>query len=195
MATFNRTAKEVAAKIVYYGPGLCGKTTNVEHISQKVDPSTRGKLITLETEGERTLLFDMMPVQGGRVKNFDVRFYLHTVPGQVYYNASRKQVLRNADGIVFVADSSPNRLDANIESLINLYDNLQQHGVDPDSIPLVIQYNKRDVPGALPLEVLNRELNYDAVPAWEAVAVEGIGVFETLGEILRLVVADLKRKF
>lgn len=198
MAIFNRAAGEVFGKIVFYGPGRCGKTTNLEYVAERLDPSTRGRLYTLKTEQDRTLLFDMMPVDAGTIGRFQLKFQIYTVPGQVYYNASRTKVLQNADGIVFVADSGPTRLEANIESMHNLYDNLAQLGIepedvgDPEVLPMVIQYNKRDLPGALPIDALEEVLNYDALPAWEAVATEGVGVFETLGEVVRLTEAKLR---
>lgn len=198
MPVFNSASKEIIAKIVYYGPGRCGKTTNREQVHARVDPSKRGRLFTLKTEQDRTLFFDMMPIEAGKVNGYDLRFQLYTVPGQVYYNASRKKVLQSADGVVFVADSHPSRHEANIESMQNLFDNLSALGVEPaeigqpDGLPLVLQYNKRDLPGALPVEVLEEALNYDAVPAWEAVAVNGVGVFETLGSVIRLVDAKLR---
>jgi signal recognition particle receptor subunit beta len=192
MSILNRSAREIMAKIVYYGPGLCGKTTNLEQIHDRVAPATRGKLISLATEKERTLFFDFMPVSAGKIRGYDLKFQLYTVPGQVYYNASRKMVLQNADGIVFVADSHPDRLDANIESLQNLYQNLASLGIDLDTMPFVFQYNKRDTPGALPTDVLQQALNYEDLPAIEAVARNGEGVFETLGGVMALVEQQLR---
>jgi len=194
MPHINRTAKEITAKIVYYGPGLCGKTTNLEHIYSRVDPRSRGRMMSLATDQERTLFFDLLPVSAGRIGDFNLRFQLYTVPGQVYYNASRRVVLQNVDGIVFVADSQPSRLEANIESMQNLYDNMASFDYDMDEVPLVLQYNKRDVPGALPIETLESALNPEQLPAWEAVAIKGIGVFETLGEIMRAVEANLRER-
>ncbi|MEJ7809722.1 MAG: ADP-ribosylation factor-like protein [Gemmatimonadaceae bacterium] len=158
----NYASREINCKVVYYGPGLGGKTTNLEHIYTKVAPSSRGKLISLATESERTIFFDFLPVDLGTVRGFKTRFHLYTVPGQVYYNASRKLILRNVDGIVFVADSQRERLEANQESLQNLYENLEEHGYDLSHIPFVMQYNKRDLPGAAPVDELQGMLN----PGW-----------------------------
>ena len=193
MARVNSASREITAKIVYYGPGLCGKTTNLEKVHEHVDPRSRGRLFSLQTDQDRTLLFDMMPLEAGKIKGFTLRFQLYTVPGQVYYNASRKQVLQGVDGIVFVADSNSSRLEANVESMQNLYDNLAELNLDPDKIPMVIQYNKRDLPGAMAVETMEDQLNPDGVPAWQAVAIRGVGVFETLGEIMRNVTDHLKR--
>jgi signal recognition particle receptor subunit beta len=187
MSQLNRSAREIMAKIVYYGPGLCGKTTNLEQIHNRVSPGERGKLVSLATEQERTLFFDFMPVKAGKIGGFQLKFQLYTVPGQVYYNASRRLVLQGVDGVVFVADSDPDRLDANIESLRNLYENLKAHGVNVDTLPIVFQYNKRDLPNALPSENLQAALNYDEAPAFQAIASKGVGVFETLGEVMSLV--------
>lgn len=195
MAHINTSAREITAKIVYYGPGLCGKTTNVEYIHKKVPPQSRGRMMSLATVAERTLLFDLLPVDAGEIGGYKLRYQLSTVPGQVYYNAARRLVLQNVSGIVFVADSDPARLEANIESMYNLYENLAELKIDPADVPLVIQYNKRDLSGALPLDTLQNTLNPELVPAWEAVAIKGIGVFETLGEAMRLVEARLRTRF
>lgn len=195
MPHINRTAKEITAKIVYYGPGLCGKTTNLEHIYSRVDPRSRGRMMSLATDQERTLFFDLLPVSAGKFGDYDLRFQLYTVPGQVYYNASRRIVLQNVDGIVFVADSQPARLEANIESMHNLYDNMASFNHDMEEVPLVLQYNKRDVPGALTIDTLESSLNPEQVPAWEAVAITGVGVFETLGEIMTAVEKNLRERF
>jgi mutual gliding-motility protein MglA len=194
MPHINRASKEIIAKLVWYGPGFCGKTTNLQQIHARLDPSTRGRLTSLETDQERTLFFDMLPVEGGELHGMKLRFQLYTVPGQVYYNSSRRLVLQNADGVVFVADSQPSRLEANVEAMQNLYDNLRDLRVDPALIPLVLQFNKRDVPGALPVEVLQQALNYEAVPAVEAVAATGLGVLETLAEIATLVDRRLRSR-
>ena len=154
MSLINYSSREINCKIVYYGPGLCGKTTNIQYIYNKVAPETKGKLITLATEMDRTLFFDFLPLELGTVKGFKTRFHLYTVPGQVYYDASRKLILRGVDGIVFVADSQRSRYDANIESLYNLHENLEEYGLSVDDIPYVIQYNKRDMPGIIDLEEL-----------------------------------------
>ena len=159
----NYATREINCKIVYYGPGLGGKTTNLEHVYEKVSPSTRGKLISLATETERTLFFDFLPVDLGTIRGFRTRFHLYTVPGQVYYNASRKLILRGVDGVVFVADSQADRAEANVEAMQNLYDNLTEHGYDLTRLPFVIQYNKRDLPDAAPVAELDAMLN----PGWE----------------------------
>ena len=163
MSMINYASREINCKIVYYGPGLGGKTTNLEHVYSKVSPESRGKLISLATETERTLFFDFLPVDLGTIRGFKTRFHLYTVPGQVYYNASRKLILKGVDGIVFVADSQMDRLEANLESMQNLYDNMQEYGYDLTKMPFVIQYNKRDLPNAAPLDELQAALN----PGWE----------------------------
>ena len=163
MSMINYASREINCKIVYYGPGLGGKTTNLEHVYEKVSPSTRGKLISLATETERTLFFDFLPVDLGTIRGFRTRFHLYTVPGQVYYNASRKLILRGVDGVVFVADSQADRAEANVEAMQNLYDNLTEHGYDLTKLPFVIQYNKRDLPDAASLQELDAMLN----PGWE----------------------------
>lgn len=163
MSMINYASREINCKIVYYGPGLGGKTTNLEHVYQKVSPNTRGKLISLATESERTLFFDFLPVDLGTIRGFKTRFHLYTVPGQVYYNASRKLILKGVDGVVFVADSQMDRMEANQESMQNLYDNMQEYGLDLTRIPFVIQYNKRDLPNAAALGDLQSALN----PGWE----------------------------
>jgi signal recognition particle receptor subunit beta len=191
MSMINYASREINCKIVYYGPGLCGKTTNLEYIFEKVAPNTRGKLISLATETERTLFFDFLPVDLGSIRGFKTRFHLYTVPGQVYYNASRKLILKGVDGVVFVADSQVERLDANIESMHNLYDNLSEYGLDLREIPFVIQYNKRDLPNISSLDELQRELNPTNVPTFEAVGVRGIGVFDTLKAVSKLVIKAL----
>ncbi len=191
MSMINYASREINCKIVYYGPGLCGKTTNLEYIYEKVSPNTRGKLISLATETERTLFFDFLPVDLGAIRGFKTRFHLYTVPGQVYYNASRKLILKGVDGVVFVGDSQVERLDANIESMHNLYENLSEYGLDLREIPFVIQYNKRDLPNISALDELQRELNPNAVPHYEAVAVRGIGVFDTLKAVSKLVIKSL----
>ncbi len=191
MSMINYASREINCKIVYYGPGLGGKTTNLEFIYNKVAPNTRGKLISLATETERTLFFDFLPVDLGTIRGFKTRFHLYTVPGQVYYNASRKLILKGVDGVVFVADSQVERLDANIEAMHNLYENLAEYGYDLRLIPFVIQYNKRDLPNVSPVNELNQHLNPDHVPAYEAVATTGIGVFDTLKAIAKLVIKSL----
>ena len=191
MSMINYASREINCKIVYYGPGLGGKTTNLEYIYNKVTPNTRGKLISLATETERTLFFDFLPVDLGTIRGFNTRFHLYTVPGQVYYNASRKLILKGVDGVVFVADSQVERLDANIESMHNLYENLAEYGYDLRQIPFVIQYNKRDLPNISPVEELEQHLNPDRVPSYEGVAPTGVGVFDTLKAVAKLVIKAL----
>jgi mutual gliding-motility protein MglA len=191
MSMINYASREINCKIVYYGPGLGGKTTNIEYVYEKVAPDTRGKLISLATETERTLFFDFLPVDLGTIRGFKTRFHLYTVPGQVYYNASRKLILKGVDGVVFVADSQSERYDANIEAMHNLYDNLAEQGQDPRRMPFVIQYNKRDLPNAAPFDELQRALNPTDVPAFEAVATRGPGVFDTLKAVSKQVIKQL----
>jgi mutual gliding-motility protein MglA len=191
MSMINYALREINCKIVYYGPGLCGKTTNLEYVYDKVAPNTRGKLISLATESERTLFFDFLPVDLGSIRGFKTRFHLYTVPGQVYYNASRKLILKGVDGVVFVGDSQVERLDANIESMHNLYENLAQHGLDLTELPYVIQYNKRDLPNTATIEELEANLNPTGVPYFEAVATRGIGVFDTLKAVSKQVIKSL----
>ena len=191
MSLINYSSREINVKIVYYGPGLCGKTTNIQYIYDKVTPETKGKLITLATEMDRTLFFDFLPLELGKVKGFKTRFHLYTVPGQVYYDASRKLILRGVDGIVFVADSQRSRYDANIESLYNLHENLAEYQLKVDEIPYVIQYNKRDLPEVIDVKDLEEELNPKHYPAIEAVAVKGTGVFDTLKTVAKSVLRNL----
>jgi hypothetical protein len=191
MSMINYASREINCKIVYYGPGLCGKTTNLEYVYEKVSPNTRGKLISLATETERTLFFDFLPVDLGAIRGFKTRFHLYTVPGQVYYNASRKLILKGVDGVVFVADSQVERLDANIESMHNLYDNLAEYGLDLREIPFIVQYNKRDLPNTSSLQELEAQLNPNKVPHFEAVATRGIGVFDTLKAVSKQVIKSL----
>jgi signal recognition particle receptor subunit beta len=191
MSMINYASREINCKIVYYGPGLGGKTTNIEYVYDKVAPNTRGKLISLATETERTLFFDFLPVDLGTIRGFKTRFHLYTVPGQVYYNASRKLILKGVDGVVFVADSQQERHDANIEAMHNLYDNLAEHGHDPRRMPFVIQYNKRDLPNAMPVQELEGALNPTAVPSFEAVGTRGVGVFDTLKAVSKQVIKQL----
>jgi signal recognition particle receptor subunit beta len=224
MSMINYASREINCKIVYYGPGLGGKTTNLEHVYQKVSPNTRGKLISLATESERTLFFDFLPVDLGTIRGFKTRFHLYTVPGQVYYNASRKLILKGVDGIVFVADSQVDRMEANQEAMQNLYDNMAEYGYDLTRMPFVVQYNKRDLPNAAPLPDLQAALNpgwevtdpprqrntpdvfhageylvqqiatgewVERAPYFEAVAVTGEGVFDTLKGVSKLVLKSL----
>lgn len=192
MPFVNLPLREITCKIVYYGPGLCGKTTNLQYIYAKTNPEARGNMISLATETDRTLFFDFLPLGLGEIRGYKTRFHLYSVPGQVFYDASRKLILRGVDGVVFVADSLEDRMDANLESMENLRINLAEHGYDLDTIPFVIQYNKRDLPNAVPLEELSRQLNPRRVPEFEAVAVNGDGVFETLKAIAKLVLTKVK---
>jgi signal recognition particle receptor subunit beta len=223
MSLINYASREINCKLVYYGPGLGGKTTNLEYIYEKVAPASKGKMISLATETERTLFFDFLPVDLGTIRGFKTRFHLYTVPGQVYYNASRKLILKGVDGVVFVADSQMERMEANVESMQNLYDNMTQHGLDLTRLPFIIQYNKRDLPNAAPLAQLQDSLNpgwqvedparmrtqtdpnrpgdllvqeidgiwVERVPYFEAVALRGDGVFDTLRAISKLVLKTL----
>ena len=193
MAFINYAAREINVKLVYYGPGLGGKTTNLQYIYERTNPKQKGKLISLATETDRTLFFDFLPLDLGTVKGFRVRFHLYTVPGQVFYDASRKLILKGADGVVFVADSQRERMDANIESLKNLKDNLQENNLNFATIPYVLQLNKRDLPSAVPVDEMVRQLHSKGEPIYEAVAIRGIGVFETLKAIARLVLQDLRK--
>jgi signal recognition particle receptor subunit beta len=193
MSFINYSSKEINCKIVYYGPGLCGKTTNLQFVYEKTNPQTRGKMISLATETERTLFFDFLPIALGEIRGFKVRFHLYTVPGQVFYDASRKLILKGVDGVVFVADSQVERLEANIESLENLRENLLEHGYDLEELPFVIQYNKRDLPNVVSLEELREAINEKGIPDYEACATTGEGVFETLKAIAKEILVVLKR--
>jgi len=192
MALFNYTSREINAKIVYYGPGLSGKTTNIKSIYEKIVPDKKGKLITLPTYSDRTLFFDFFPMEAGDIKGYKMRFHLYTVPGQVFYNVTRKLVLKGADGVVFVADSQDGMMDSNLESLYNLKKNLADHGININDFPVVLQYNKRDLPNVLPVEVLDKTLNSRGLPYFSASASTGDGVLETLTAISKLVLGDLK---
>lgn len=192
MALINYASREINCKIVYYGPGLGGKTTNIKYIYTKLNPEIKGKLISLATELDRTLFFDFLPVDLGTIKGFKTRFHLYTVPGQVFYNASRKLILKGVDGIVFVADSQIERFEENIESFQNMEDNLKTYNILIDKIPIIIQYNKRDLPNITSVEELQKVLNQqNKYPYFEAVAVQGIGVFETLKEVCKRVLITL----
>ncbi len=193
MSFINYASREINCKIVYYGPGLCGKTTNLQYVYQKTAPDAKGKMISLATETERTLFFDFLPLALGEIRGFKTRFHLYTVPGQVFYDASRKLILKGVDGVVFVADSQEERYDANIESMENLRYNMTEQGYDLDRIPFIIQYNKRDLPNAMPVEELRRDLNTTGVPDFEACAATGEGVFETLKAVAKLILIDLKK--
>ncbi|CAM2009186.1 GTP-binding protein [Acanthopleuribacter pedis] len=193
MAFINYAAREVNCKIVYYGPGLCGKTTNLQFIYEKTDPRNKGKMISLATETDRTLFFDFLPLDLGTIRSLKVRFHLYTVPGQVFYNASRKLILKGVDGVIFVADSQEARLDANLESIDNLDKNLKEQGFDLSTIPYVLQLNKRDLPTALSAEELTQELRIKGEPVFEAIAPKGIGVYETLKAAAKQVLTELKK--
>jgi signal recognition particle receptor subunit beta len=194
MAFINYSAREINCKLVYYGPGLCGKTTNLKYIYEKTAADAKGKMISLATETERTLFFDFLPLALGEIRGFKTRFHLYTVPGQVFYDASRKLILKGVDGVVFVADSQEERFEANVESLENLKSNLREQGYDYDKIPIVVQYNKRDLPNAVPVESLREALNPTGkIPDFEAAAQSGKGVFETLKALARLVLQELKK--
>lgn len=223
MSMINYASREINCKLVYYGPGLGGKTTNLEHVYSKVAPEKRGKMVSLATETERTLFFDFLPVDLGTIRGFKTRFHMYTVPGQVYYNASRKLILKGVDGLVFVADSQMDRMEANVESMQNLYDNMAEYGYDVAKIPFVIQYNKRDLPNASPISELQQQLNpgwevtdsakqrettdslnkgewlitqvdgtwIQRAPYVESIAINGVGVFETLKHVAKLVLKAL----
>ena len=223
MSMINYASREINCKLVYYGPGLGGKTTNLEHVYGKVAPEKRGKMVSLATETERTLFFDFLPVDLGTIRGFKTRFHMYTVPGQVYYNASRKLILKGVDGLVFVADSQIDRMEANVESMQNLYDNMAEYGYDVAKIPFVIQYNKRDLPNASPISELQQQLNpgwevtdlakqrettdslnkgewlitqvdgawIQRAPYVESIAINGVGVFETLKHVAKLVLKAL----
>ncbi|MDQ3754881.1 MAG: GTPase domain-containing protein [Acidobacteriota bacterium] len=193
MTFINYASREINCKIVYYGPGLCGKTTNLQHIYDSTAPGAKGKLISLATETDRTLFFDFMPLDLGTVRGFKTRFHLYTVPGQVFYDASRKLILKGVDGVVFVADSQEERMDANIESLYNLDENLKANGYDLQKIPYVLQLNKRDLPNVVPVEDLVGELRRKDEIVHEAVASTGVGVFDTLKSVAKLVLTELRK--
>jgi signal recognition particle receptor subunit beta len=193
MTFINYASREINCKIVYYGPGLCGKTTNLQHIFESTAPQSRGKLISLATETDRTLFFDFMPLELGTVRGFKTRFHLYTVPGQVFYDASRKLILKGVDGVVFVADSQEERMDANVESLYNLEENLQAQGYDLMKLPYVLQLNKRDLPNIIPVEELTAELRRKEEPFVEAVASSGAGVFDTLKAVAKQVLTELRK--
>jgi signal recognition particle receptor subunit beta len=189
----NFPAREINCKLVYYGPGLGGKTANLQWVYDHTGTNQKGKMVSLATETDRTLFFDFLPLDLGSVRGFRTRFHLYTVPGQVFYEASRRLILKGADGVVFVADSQEERLDANLETLDNLREHLKDHKLDFNAIPYVLQLNKRDLPNILPVEELTKQLTVKGEPAIEAVAVTGQGVFDTLKEIAKLVLAELKK--
>ena len=194
MVVFNYSGEEINAKIVYYGPGLSGKTTNLEFIYSKMPTQVKGKMVSMKTRTDRTLFFDFLPLELGDINGYRTRFLLYTVPGQVYYNATRKLVLKGVDAVVFVADSSQQKMDENIESLRNLEENLNEHNLTLDSIPWVIQYNKRDLPNAMPIPKLEEQLNLLAVPTFQAVATSGEGIYETFQGSARRLYSELKKR-
>jgi signal recognition particle receptor subunit beta len=193
MSFINYLSREINCKIVFYGPGLCGKTTNLQYIYSKTNPELKGKMISLATETERTLFFDFLPLALGQIRGFKTRFHLYTVPGQVFYDASRKLILKGVDGVVFVADSQIERMEANLESLDNLKLNMAEQGYELDQTPYIVQYNKRDLPNAAPLDEIRKLLNPLGVDDFEACATTGQGVFETLKAVARSVLRDLKQ--
>jgi signal recognition particle receptor subunit beta len=195
MVLFNAATKELTAKIVYYGPGLCGKTTNLQHIYDSLPGDGRGKMLSLATQTDRTLFFDFLPIELGTIRGMKTRIQLYTVPGQVFYDATRKLVLRGADGVVFVADSQAPAVDSNKESFQNLIENLKEQGADLEKMPHVIQWNKRDTPNALPVDKLNAEVNRFKCPTFEASAIKGEGVRETLQGVAKLVLKHLSEKY
>jgi signal recognition particle receptor subunit beta len=195
MVLFNYSTKELTAKVVYYGPGLCGKTTNLQWIHEKLPIKNKGKMLSLATETDRTLFFDFLPIEIGTIRGMRTRIQLYTVPGQVFYNATRRMVLKGADAVCFVADSQEAMLDANLESYENMRQNLEANEIDPDEIPVVLQYNKRDLPNALPIEILNERMNPLNAPFYEAVAVKGMGVEDTLKAVTKLVFKSLSVKY
>jgi signal recognition particle receptor subunit beta len=193
VSTINFAAREINCKIVYYGAGLGGKTTNLQYIFDRTSEKQKGKMISLATETDRTLFFDFLPLDLGTVRGFKTRFHLYTVPGQVFYDASRKLILRGVDGVVFVADSQEERMDANVEALENLQENMKEHGYDFLKVPYVLQLNKRDLPNAMAADTLKKELVRRSEPVFEAIAFQGVGVFETLKEVARQVLVELKK--
>jgi signal recognition particle receptor subunit beta len=197
MTFINYASREINCKLVYYGPGLGGglggKTTNIKHVYEKTNPGSKGKMISLATETDRTLFFDFLPLDLGEIRGFRTRFHLYTVPGQVFYDASRKLILKGVDGVVFVADSQAARMEANLESLRNLELNLKDQGYDLRTIPYVLQFNKRDLPTAMPVDEMKKQLQFKDEPVFEAVASQGTGVFETLKTIAKMVLMELRK--
>jgi signal recognition particle receptor subunit beta len=189
----NYVAREINCKIVYYGPGLGGKTTNLQYVYQITSPENKGKMISLATETERTLFFDFLPIDLGQIRGFRTRFHLYTVPGQVFYDSSRKLILKGVDGVVFVADSQEERMDANLESVSNLAQNLKEQGFDLGKIPYVLQLNKRDLPNAMPTDDLRQQLLVKGEPVIEAIATQGVGVLATLKAVARQILIELRK--
>ncbi|MCP4202044.1 MAG: GTPase domain-containing protein [bacterium] len=194
MTFINYAAKEINCKIVYYGPGLGGKTTNLQYIYNKTAPDRKGKMISLATEADRTLFFDFLPLDLGSIRGFTTRFHLYTVPGQVFYDASRKLILKGVDGVIFVADSQRERMEANVESIRNLESNLRDHGFDLKEVPSALQFNKRDLPNAMPVDEMYRMLNYKREPTFEAIAPQGVGVFDTLKAVAKQILVELRKR-
>jgi hypothetical protein len=194
MTFINYAAKEINCKIVYYGPGLCGKTTNLQYIYAKTSPDAKGTMISLATETDRTLFFDFLPLDLGTIRGFTTRFHLYTVPGQVFYDASRKLILKGADGVIFVADSQQERMDSNIESIRNLEVNLKEHGLELKILPYALQFNKRDLPNVIPAEDMYRVLNFKREPTFEAIAPDGVGVFDTLKSVAKQILVELRKR-
>ena len=194
MTFINYAAREINCKLVYYGPGLCGKTTNIQFIYERTNPVAKGKLISLATETDRTLFFDFMPLDLGTIQGFKTRFHLYTVPGQVFYDASRRLILKGVDGVIFVADSQESRFEANIEAIQNLKDNMKTYGYDLMAVPYVLQLNKRDLPTAVEADRLVNALRVKNEPVFEAVATSGAGVFETLKAMARMVLLNLRQR-
>jgi mutual gliding-motility protein MglA len=194
MTFINYASKEINCKIVYYGPGLGGKTTNLQYIYNKTAPEAKGKMISLATEADRTLFFDFLPLDLGTIRGFTTRFHLYTVPGQVFYDASRKLILKGVDGVVFVADSQRERMEANIESIRNLDHNLKDHGLDLRSVPYALQFNKRDMPSSMGVDEMYRVLNFKREPTFEAVAPQGVGVFDTLKAVAKQILIELRKR-
>ena len=194
MTFINYASKEINCKIVFYGPGLCGKTTNLQYIYSKTAPEAKGKMISLATEADRTLFFDFLPLDLGSIRGFTTRFHLYTVPGQVLYDASRKMILKGVDCVVFVADSKEERMEANVESIRNLEDNLKEHGLDLATVPYALQFNKRDLANVTPADQMYRMLNYKREPTFEAVATTGIGIFDTLKAVAKQVLVELRKR-
>jgi len=194
MTFINYAAKEINCKIVYYGPGLGGKTTNLQHIYTKTAPDRKGKMISLATETDRTLFFDFLPLDLGSIRGFTTRFHLYTVPGQVFYDASRKLILKGVDGVIFVADSQAERMEANIEAIRNLESNLNDYGFDLKNLPYALQFNKRDIDNVMASDEMYRMLNYKREPTFEAVATDGRGVFETLKSVAKQILIELRKK-
>ena len=195
MASINYAAREISVKIVYYGPGLSGKTTNLQIIHRKLPLGHRSDMVSLATETDRTLFFDFLPVDLGTIKGFATKFQLYTVPGQVYYNATRKLVLRGVDGVVFVADSAADKIAENLESFQNLEDNLAEYHYNREELPIIIQYNKRDLPTALSIDELQQQVNHYGLPWTEAIANKGVGVFDSLKLIGKIVIDGLNKKY